>query len=122
MRDDPELSWRTVAAGLSDGEWPRAVAEVFTLLLLGGEENDRELEAQATEIVAEAGWRSTGGEAPEATAVSSTWWMTRRPLSALGGIERAGDWGSRTSTLTEFGEATLLEQIRAEATGPRSGP
>jgi hypothetical protein len=121
MQDDPEVSWRTVAEGLSDGEWPRAAAEVFTLLLLDGEEKDRELAAQATEIVAEAGWR-TDGEPPDPKAVSAAWWVTRRPLAALGGIERAGDWTSRTTSLTGFGEATLLEQIRAEATGPRSRP
>ncbi|MEZ5176262.1 MAG: hypothetical protein R2823_08675 [Acidimicrobiia bacterium] len=121
MRDDPHVAWRVTAAGLSDGEWPRAVAEAFTLLFLEGEEHDRELESQATAIVAEAGWQ-TGGEPPDASAVNSTWWETRRPLTVLGGIECGYDWRSPITTLTGFGEATLLEQIRVNATGPRSRP
>ena len=121
MRDDPQVAWRTVAVGLSGGEWSRAVAEIFALLLLEGETHDRRLEARATEIIAETGWRMDG-EPPDARAVASTWWETRRPLMVLGGVKRGGDLMSRTTTLTEFGEATLLEQIRAEATGPRSRP
>ena len=121
MRDDPQVAWRKVAAGLSDGEWARAVAEVFTLLLVGGETLDRKLESKARAIVAQAGWR-TDGEPPDTDAVASAWWTTRRPLRVLGGLERGGDWRSPTTTLTGFGQATLLEQIRAEATGPRSRP
>ena len=121
MRDDPQVAWRKVAAGLSDGEWARAVAEVFTLLLVGGETLDRKLESKARAIVAQAGWR-TDGEPPDTDAVASAWWTTRRPLRVLGGLERGGDRRSPTTTLTGFGQATLLEQIRAEATGPRSRP
>ena len=121
MRDDPEVAWRVSASGLSDGEWARAVAEVFTLLLLEGEQRDRELEAQATAILGEAGWRSDG-DPPDTTTVGSAWWVTRRPLAVLGGVARGGDWGSPITTLTGLGEATLLEQIRAEAAGPRSRP
>lgn len=121
MRDDPQVAWRVAAGGLSDGEWPRAVAEAFTLLLLDGEDQDRVLESQVTAIVAETGWR-TDGEPPDAMAVIATWWATLRPLSVLGGIERGDDWTSPTTTLTGFGETTLLEQIRAEATGPRARP
>jgi hypothetical protein len=121
MRDDPQVAWRASAGGLSDGDWPRAVAEIFALLLLEGETHDRRLEARATEIIAETGWRMDG-EPPDASAVASTWWETRRPLMVLGGVERGGDLMSRTTTLTEFGQATLLEQISAEATGPRSRP
>ncbi|HDK46008.1 MAG TPA: hypothetical protein ENG94_06985 [Actinobacteria bacterium] len=121
MREDLEAAWRAVAAGLSDGEWPRAVAEVFTLLLLDGERRDREREAQASAILGNVGWR-TDGEPPDTRAVASTWWVTRRPLAALGGVDREGDWTSPLTRLTGFGGATLLEQIRAEATGPRSRP
>ncbi|MGQ0847744.1 MAG: hypothetical protein ACT4OP_01245 [Actinomycetota bacterium] len=121
MRNDYNEAWRKVAGGLSDGEWPRAVAEVFTLLLLDGEQHDRDLEARATAILTEMGWR-TDGEPPDTTTVGTSWWVTRRPLGVLGGIERDGDWRSRVTRLTEFGEATLLEQIRVEATGPRSTP
>lgn len=121
MRGDPEVAWRVSAAGLSDGEWPRAVAEVFTLLLLEGEQRDRELKTQATTILGEAGWHSDG-EPPDTTTVASAWSVTRRPLSVLGGVAQSGDWRSPITTLTGLGEATLLEQIRAEAAGPRSRP
>lgn len=121
MRNDHEEAWRKVAGRLSDGGWPRAVAEVFTLLLLDGEQQDRELEARATAILTEMGWRADG-EPPDTTTVGSAWWVTRRPLGVLGGVEGGGDWKSRVTRLTEFGEATLVEQIRVEATGPRSTP
>lgn len=121
MRDSHEDAWRKVAGGLSSGEWPRAVAEMFTLLLLGGKQVDTELEARAAPILTEMGWRANG-EPPDSGTVSSTWWVTRRPLAVMGGVERDGDWRSRVTGLTEFGEATLLEQIRVEATGPRSTP
>lgn len=119
MMDDSEFTWRTVAAGLSDGEWPKAVAEVFTLLLLDGVSADRDLENRAAGILGEMGW-SSDGEPPHPMVVMSTWYVTRRPLTALGGIESAGDWSNRRTVLTGFGEATLVEQIRAEATGPSS--
>ena len=121
MAHDVEAAWRTVAAGLSDGDWPRAVAEMITLLLLDGVSLDRELEARAAAMLGETGWH-TDGEPPDSTAVMSAWYATRRPLGAVGGIERAGDWHARETILTGFGEATLLEQIRAAATGPRSRP
>ncbi len=121
MGGDPEVAWRVSAAGLSDGEWPRAVAEVFTLLLLEGEQRDRKLKTQATTILGEAGWRSDG-EPPDTTTVASAWSVTRRPLSVLGGVAGGGDRRSPITTLTGLGEATLLEQIRAEAAGPRSRP
>ena len=121
MRDDPRMAWRAMAGGLSDGDWSRTVAEIFTLLLLERETHDGKLEASATKIVAETGWR-IDGTPPDTGAVASVWWTTRRLLMVLGGLERGGDWKSPTTTLTKFGKATLLEQIRAEATGPRSRP
>lgn len=47
---------------------------------------------------------------------------TAQPLDVLGGVERGDDWRSATTTLTKFGQATALERIRAESTGPRSRP
>jgi hypothetical protein len=119
MAQDVETAWRTVAAGLSDGDWPRVVAEVITLLLLDGVALDREREARAAAMLGDAGWRADG-EPPGSMMVMSAWHATRRPLAALGGVERAGDWRTSETILTGFGEATLLEQIRATATGPRS--
>jgi len=121
MRADLEAGWRVTAAGLSDGAWPRAVAEVYTLLLLEGEHEDRTLEAEATTLLGEAGWQADG-QPPDSRVVLRAWWQTWRPLRVLGGVEGAGDWRSRTTRLTGFGEATLLEQLRVAATGPRSTP
>lgn len=121
MRDAPATAWRAVAAGLSAGEWGQAVAEVYTLLLLDGERRDDHLEAQAATLLGEMGWHLDGAP-PDTRAVAVTWWATRRPLTVLGGIVTAGDWRSRTTGLTGFGEATLLEQLRIAATGPRSSP
>lgn len=120
MTQDVETAWRTVAAGLSDGGWPRAVAETITLLALDGVSSDRELEARTATMLGEVGWR-LDGEPPDSMSVMSAWYVTRRPLAALGGIERAGDWTAPEAHLTGFGEATLVEQIRVAATGPRSG-
>lgn len=119
--DGTEMAWRAVAAGLSGGAWPTTVAETYTLLLLDGVGLDRDLEAQATAILAEMGWQ-TDGEPPDARTVMSTWYETRRPLAALGGVEQAGDWRASETHLTPFGEATLLEQVRVGAAGPRSTP
>lgn len=121
MLADAEVAWRTVAAGLSGGQWPTAVAEAYTLLLLDGVVLDEEIEARAALQMAAMGWR-TDGQPPSAGVVNSTWYETWRPLAALGGVRRAGDWRSRETQLTPFGRATLLEQIRVHATGPKSTP
>jgi len=121
MAQNLEVAWRTVAAGLSDGDWPRAVAEVFTYLLLDGVTSQRILEARATDILGEVGWRA-GNEPLDPLMVSSAWYVTSHPLRVLGGVE--DDRGPRYDemALTSFGEATLIEQIRAAATGPPSLP
>ena len=67
----------------------------------------------------DSGWR-LDGRPPGARAVIAAWWATRRMLEVLGGIEKRGNSWSRTSRLTAFGETTLLEQIRANAVGPRT--
>jgi hypothetical protein len=122
MGDDPEFAWRTLAVGLSDGIWPRAVAEVYTLLLLlDGEQSTDHLQDRATDILVEAGWSTEDGP-PDRWAVLRAWSSTRWTLEALGGVTPTDGFIARTTGLTEFGQATLLEQIRAEATGPRSRP
>lgn len=121
MCDDPAFAWRTLAIGLSDGRWSRAVAEVFTLLLLDGDCSTDQLRDRTADILGEAGWR-TEGEPPDRWAILGAWSTTRWPLEAIGGVTRADGLLSRTTDLTEFGEATLLEQIRSEATGPQRRP
>lgn len=119
MREDPDTLWRTIAAGLSEAGFVRAVAEVYTLLLLDGPQLDDDLKSRALSVLGEYGWR-TDGELPTDREVARAWWGTRWPLTVFGGLEHGGDWSSRTTRLTEFGETLLLEQIRVEATGPRS--
>lgn len=119
MLEDVELAWRTVAGGITDGEWAAAVAETMTLLLLDGVRRDAELEERAAAMLAEAGWRSEDGP-PAPTMAMSAWYVTRRPLRALGGVEGAGDWRARETVLTPFGEATLIERMRVAASGPRT--
>lgn len=117
MLEDLERTWRMVAAQLSESAWHRAVAEVYTLLMLDGESLDRTLETRATRILGESGWQSDG-EPPDSRTVLRSWYDTRHPLEVFGGVAGSGDWTSRTTDLTQFGEAMLLEQIRADATGP----
>jgi len=121
MLADPEVAWRRVAAGLSGGQWPTAVAEAYTLLLLDGVVLDDEIAARAARQMAGMGWW-TDGQPPSADVVRSTWYDTWRPLAALGGVRRAGDWRARETHLSSFGRATLLEQVRVHATGPKSTP
>lgn len=121
MCSDPAFEWRTVAADLSNDVWSRAVAEVFTLLLLDGEQPTDYLESRAVDILGEMGWRTQDGP-PDRRAVMSAWYPTRWLLTALGGVIPTDVFVDRTTGLTEFGAATLLEQIRVEATGPRSRP
>ena len=125
MRDDPDLAWRIVAAGLSGGEWDRAVAEVYTLLILDGVSLNDDLVTRATVILGEWGWRvdedtTDGRVPPDERSVSYAWHQTYWPLQVLAGAIETGRWPNRATELTDFGRATLFEQIRAEAAGPRS--
>ncbi len=118
---DVERGWRAVSAGLSDGAWSRTVAEAATLIWLDGARREQDIFDRVAELVAEAGWQADG-EPPDRGMVMSAWYHTRRPLAVFGGIEELGDWRNREIVLTGFGQATLLDQIRADATGPRSSP
>jgi hypothetical protein len=121
MRHDTEAMWRALAAALSGSDWDRAVAEVYTLLLVDGVSAADALDAGATAALGEYGW-SVGGVPPRERDVSYAWWETARPLLALGGFDRESRRSFRNVGLSEFGLATLLEHVRAHATGPRSSP
>ncbi len=97
-------------------DWPPAV---FALMLLEGEQDDEELQRRAVTMLSDSGWR-LDGQPPGAMAVMSAWWATGRMLGVFGGTEKRGSGWSRTTRLTSFGEATLLEQIRVNAVGPRT--
>jgi hypothetical protein len=121
MRHDTEATWRALATVLSGSDWDRAVAEVYTLLLVDGVSAAGALDAGATAALGEYGW-SVGGVPPRERDVSYAWWETARPLLALGGFDRESRRSFRNVGLSEFGLATLLEHVRAHATGPRSSP
>jgi hypothetical protein len=121
MRRDTEAMWRALAAALSGSDWDRAVAEVYTLLLVDGVSATDALDAAATAALVEYGW-NVGGVLPRERDVSYAWWETARPLLALGGFDRESRRSFRNVGLSEFGLATLLEHVRAHATGPRSSP
>jgi len=115
--NDPEHAWRTVAASLTSHEWTAAVAEIFTLLMLEGETDEEILAGDAHTHLVAFGWR-TDGEPPDIWAVRTAWWGVRRPLDVLGGFTESGQLLPRTTALTPFGEATLLEHLRLDMTGP----
>ena len=117
MLSDEAVAWREVAAGLSEPGWLRAVAEVFSYLLVDGERLETEMEQVAASVLA-PDWRH-GEQRPDHHAVRYAWWPTQRTLQVLGGIVVRGSWEARTLRLTDFGEATLFEQIRVTATGPQ---
>jgi len=121
MLDDPEYAWRTLAASLAQHRWFKSVAQSYTLLLLDGESDEDVLWGRTRTIVTDLGYRA-GDEPPDEWAVRSAWWHVSRPLEVLGGFSDAGQYPSRTYKLTPFGEATLLERLRLDITGPLRYP
>jgi hypothetical protein len=119
--DDPEVAWREMAAGLAPNDWVRAVAEVIALLYLDSQRIEDEMYEAAAEVLAEVGW-STDGRPPDSRLVMSSWYDVRRPLRMLTATEDVGKREERHTVLAPFAVDTLLEMIRAAATGPRSSP
>lgn len=117
MNSDPEYAWRTVADSLSSHGWTTAVAEVITLLILEGETDEDALTDEALALLVAYGWRADN-EPPNIWAVRSAWRSVSRPLGALGGFVNPDRMLPRTAELTAFGEATLLEHLRLDMTGP----
>ena len=99
----------------------RAVAEVIALLYLDGVRFDQGMYEAAAEILAEVGWLSDG-KPPSATVVMSGWHDVGRTLRMLTATEDVGKGEERHTVLAPFAVDTLLEMIRAAATGPRSSP
>ncbi len=117
MTNDTEYAWRTVAASLTSHIWTAAVLQIFTLLILEGETTEDVLADEAHPILMAYGWR-TEAELPDIWDVKRAWWSVRRPLGVLGGFTGPQQVLSRTAELTPFGEATLLEHLRLDMTGP----
>jgi len=121
MLDDPEYAWRTITASLTPLEWYASVAQVYTLLLVDGEDDEEVLCGRARPILTDYGYRS-GDEPPDQWAVKGAWRHVSHPLMVLDGLSETGRYPSRRITLTPFGEATLLERLRLEITGPMRYP
>jgi hypothetical protein len=121
MLEDPPYMWRTLTASLTPDDWLAAVAQTYMLLLLSGEDDVDALCDHARAIVIEYGYRF-GGEGPERLDVLSAWWRVSRPLDVLDGLKEVSRYPSRRIELTPFGEATLLERLRLDVTGPMSYP
>ncbi len=116
MISDPEAAWHKIAANLCPYPYSAAVAEVYTYLLLDGE-SARDLILNTVQAVLDrSGWHRDG-EPPGRWDVYGAWAAAARQLRALGGFT-----GGRLdfSSLTPFGEATLLETIRHTATAPKT--
>ena len=121
MVEDPEYAWRTIAASLTPYEWLASVAQIYTLLLLDGESDEEVLWGRALPILIEIGYRA-GDDPPDQWTVKSAWRHVSHPLMVLDGLVQSGRYLSRKITMTPFGEATLLERLRLEATGPMRYP
>jgi len=121
MLEDPEYAWRTIAASLTPQQWLSSVAQVYTLLLLDGESDTEILCDRSRTILTEFGYRF-GDEPPGKFDVRSAWRHVSEPLDVLDGYTESGRYPSRRYTLSPFGEATLLERLRLDATGPMRHP
>jgi len=121
MLEDPEYAWGTIAASLTPQQWLASVAQVYTLLLFDEESDTEILCDRARTILSDFGYR-VGDEPPDQWAVRSAWRHVSQPLEVLGGLEETGNYPSRRFTLSPFGEATLLERLRLDATGPMRRP
>lgn len=121
MLKDPEFMWRTLTASLTQQDWYASVAQIYTLLLLSGEENADVLCDRSRKILTEFGYR-TGDEPPGEYDVKRAWWTVSRPLDVLGGLADNARYPSDKYTLNPFGEATLVERLRLDSTGPMRRP
>jgi hypothetical protein len=121
MLKDPEYAWRTIAGSLTPYPWLAAVAQVYTLLLLSGEDDDDALCDRAHTILVDYGFRA-GDELPDRWDVYSAWVHVRRPLEALDGLSETDRYPSSKIVLNPFGEAMLLERLRLDITGPMRHP
>ena len=121
MLDDTEYMWRTLTASLTPYAWLAAVAQTYTLLLLSGENNGDALCDRTHAILLDYGYRA-GDNVPDRWDVYSAWLHVWRPLDVLDGMSETGRYPSDKIVLNPFGEATLLERLRLDMTGPMRHP
>ena len=124
LEDVGEL-WRRIARHLiAERSFADAVAELtLAVLVLEGESKKDDIVATITPMVAEEGWTTEderhmpvfADEQDVSIALYALWYKAK----PLGLMRDAGDWMSRSFSLTEAGVATALEALRVRATAPR---
>jgi hypothetical protein len=109
---------------LCDNDFEAFAGELFLALLLDTEEMPgRQMTAAVGLSAAEEGFRnSRTGEPPDEHDVSWAIHATSNLCGALGLLVVGSDWRDRGYSLTDTGQATALEALRARATGPRTIP
>jgi hypothetical protein len=125
LAGDAEALWRAVAGQLGDGDdFGAIVTELFLALLMdAGEVLQAELVERVHAAVVGEGWHDRAtGRPPDPEDVRRQLADPLRLLGVLGLSREGGDWRARTVALTGVGRATVLEALRARATGPRPDP
>jgi hypothetical protein len=122
---DPASLWRAVAVGLlGDNNFEAFAGELFLALLLDADEvPGNQINAAVVLAAAEVGFRdSRTGEPPDEHAVGWAVHATSNKCRALGLLAAGRDWSDRGYGLTDTGQATARQALRARATGPRTIP
>ena len=124
LAGDPEQLWRAVAAFLlaGDSDFTVYIGELFLALLLQADSLPwDEILATVWRAAGEEGFRENRtGEPPSEDDVSRAIHDTSNLCRALGLLTVGADWRDRSYGLTGTGKATVLEALRARATGPRT--
>jgi len=106
-----------------DTPQPDLLGQTLALLLDADEMPGRQITDAVGLAVAEEGFRnSRTGEPPDDHDVSWAVHTTSNLCRALGLLAVGSDWRDRGYGLTDTGQATALEALRARATGPRTIP
>ena len=127
LADDVEAAWRALAAALAaDKGFVGFVEEaVFLILASGPPRGTKAFMEEVAALAAEAGWRDRDrGTPPDADAVSRTAWPLLGRLEDFGLLEDPDPVGARdrTLTLTNPGQATAVEALRARAVAAADDP
>jgi hypothetical protein len=119
---DHDALWRETARSiLAPRDFFAAVAEPSLCVMVDAEDppSERRVEAEITPMLAEGGWRSVDGSAPDGESVRRALRGALRRLDLLGMHTREGPWQDPLVLLTPAGRATALEALRLRAGGPR---
>jgi hypothetical protein len=116
---DPALLWRHVTQALAaDDDFASAIRELLLVRLLQGAGKETAIEAEILPVLAEAGWRPSGGTELTEDMVSYKLWDAIRPMDLLGMVE-VGEWPYQTLSLSEFGAISARAILWRRSTAPR---